>query len=499
VRDVTEEGKLDVRNHVKLTNCNHRLKEPTITPTVLEDVAECKRATGLQKILVCNTRFKEADEDAGSRHADTTTEGQGRPVAWMAADEIVTDWRKRTDGHAMAKRLKEIEAAESELQRTGMRPTKQHEDWKLKLQNAMLEEPTTPVRPLPKYKASTFDSTKVDLGYDDFTSRASWNFGRNRRPVFRDYGSSAYTAKAVTHPGGDGPFIIQPEPISPAKLDGRAYTRASPTFFQARINEVQNRPTVGLLDNCAAISLIARKLINGLHPQPQLHDGEVHIKGIGSSVSKQFCVLPIYIDVTEADPSGVRRKRKVRVLVEFHIIEDLNESFVLGMDVIGPYQIDIINSKAEARIRTAQDVSFPLDFGANVPLARMQESYNVIAAETITIAARCETTIAALIAGHGAATEKYDLFLEPVPIVHEGLDMIGMVGKGLYSSDASKVWFANLGSHPITIRKGTRIASASHVSSIDTVSVLPILDTVGGSGTAEIFSCVPKKHTSPVT
>jgi hypothetical protein len=528
-RDGPEEGKLNVRDHVKLANCNHRLKEtpvattrrrndeeckevpeqeirvcntrlkkPAVMATVQENVTECKKATGLEEIHVCNTGSKEADESDVSRHADTTTEGQGRPIALLAAGEIVTDWRKRTDGHAMAKRLKEIEAAESELHRTGIRPTKQHEDWKHKLENAMLEDPATPERPPPKYKASAFDSTKVGLGYEDFTSRASWNFGRNRRPVFRDYGSSAYTVR--TPPSDDAPYIIQPEPISPAKLDGRAYTRASPTFFRARISEVQNKPTVGLLDNCAAISLIDRKLINALQPPPALYDGEVHIKGIGSSVSKEFCVIPIFIDVTEQDDSGVRRKRKVRILVEFHVIEDLNESFVLGMDVIGPYQIDIITSKAEAHIRTAHDVSFPLDFGANTPRARMQESYNVVAAETITIPARCETTIAALIAGHGGTTtEKYDLFLDPIPMVQEGLDMIGMVGKGLYSSDATKVWFANLGSHPITIRKGTRIASASHVSSMDTISVLPILHTAGGNGTAEMFSCVPKKHTDPST
>jgi hypothetical protein len=254
------------------------------------------------------------------------------------------------------------------------------------------------------------------------------------------------------------------------------------------------------LDNCAAISLIDRRSINALQPPPILHEGEVHIKGIGSSVSKEFCVLPIFIDVTEQEESGIRRKRKVRILVEFHVIEDLNESFVLGMDVIGPYQIDIITSKAEARIKTAHNVAFALDFGAGMPWSMKQESDNVVAVETITIAARYETTIAALIAGHGGtATEKYDLFLEPIPIIEEGLDMVGMVGKGLYSSDAAKVWFANLGSHPITIRKGTRIAAASQVSSMDTISVLPVLHTAGGNGIAEIFSCVPKKHTDPST
>jgi hypothetical protein len=132
--------------------------------------------------------------------------------------------------------------------------------------------------------------------------------------------------------------------------------------------------------------------------------------------------------------------------------------------------------------------------------ASLQESYTVVAVETVTILGRTETTVPALIAGHPVTTPaRYDLFLDPVPIYDDSLDMLGMVGKGLYSSDTSKVWLANLGSHPITIRKGTRIASASHLSSMDTISVLPIKHTVNGLGKAEIFSCVPKKVTDPNT
>jgi hypothetical protein len=98
--------------------------------------------------------------------------------------------------------------------------------------------------------------------------------------------------------------------------------------------------------NCAAISLIDRKLLKTLDPPPELYDGQLKIKGIGSSKSSQFCVTPIFIDVTKRDENGIRQKRKVRILVEFHVIDDLNESFVLGMDIIGTYQIDILTLKA---------------------------------------------------------------------------------------------------------------------------------------------------------
>jgi hypothetical protein len=156
-----------------------------------------------------------------------------------------------------------------------------------------------------------------------------------------------------------------------------------------------------------------------------------------------------------------------------------------------------MTSEAEAVIQTADGLSFPIFFGKGMPRRMVQDSYHVIAAQTITVPARTEMTVPAMIASHGPGgiAEKYDLFLDPIPILHDGLDTFGVVGKGLYASDASQVWFANMGSHPITIRRGTRIAKATHVSSMDTVSILPIDHTIGGNGKAEMFSCVPKKVT----
>jgi hypothetical protein len=494
-----------VRNHVKLLHCNHRLKTaPSAadsTPTHGDDSTDvaletrCEMASGREEVRVCNTRHKPASPISQSFHAEASVDEDGS-TAMMAADEAEIDWRKRTDGHLMAKMVKKIEQEESEYRRTGMRSDSKQDDWRTELQKAMESTQSRTANPepaaTPVYQASAFDSGSTHLRYEDFTAQAQWNFRRDRRPVFRNHGPLAYSAAA------EPPYVIQPNPIDPSKLDGLAYTRASPTFIRARINDLNRRPTVGLLDNCAAISLIDRSLLMTMEPPPERYDGEVNIKGIGSSTSREFCVMPVFIDVTEKDDDGIKRKRKVRILVEFHVMDNLNESFVLGMDIIAPYQIDIITSKAEARIQTAGGAAFPLSFGPGVTKNTLQQSYHVVAAETITIPGQTETTVPALIAGHPQSTN-YDLFLDPVPIWDDGLDILGMVGKGLYSSNASKVWFANLGSHPITIRKGTKIASASHVSSMDTISVLPIKHTAGGQGKAEIFSCVPKTVTNPGT
>jgi hypothetical protein len=490
-----------VRNHFKLTVCNHRLKE--ITPEVDAEPSpsnsSCITASGTDEIQVCNTRLKRNREESSphrSIHVETATDDGGEEtVALVVEEDVEVDWRTQTDGHMMAKHMRDIEQQESEYQRTGERPVRYQEDWKKQLDAAMKDVPSK-VKRGPVFQTSTYDSSAVQLLYKDFTTRASWNFSRDRAPVFRDRESRTFGMR----PAPPSPFVIDPIPVHPAKLDGRAYTRASPTFFRSRINEIQYRSTVGLLDNCAAISLIDRRLVKALEPAPMLYDGEVKIKGIGTSTSSQFCVLLIFIDVNEKDKDGNRHKRRVRILVEFHVIDDLNESFILGMDIIGPYQIDILTFRAEAKIQTAGGASFQLLFGPGMKKASIQEAYNVVAAETITIPGQSETTVSALIAGHGSTqAAKYDLFLDPVLIWDDALDMLGMVGKGLYSSDTSKVWFANLGSHPITIRKGTRIASATHVSSMDTISVLPIKHTAGGQGRAEIFSCIPKKVTSRST
>jgi hypothetical protein len=289
--------------------------------------------------------------------------------------------------------------------------------------------------------------------------------------------------------------IIDPDPISPAKLDGTAYTRASPTFIKARLDDVRSKPRVGLLDNCAAISLIDAKILAQMEHRPTLFDREVKIKGVGSCVSTQFCIIHFLIDVTEKDSSDIKTKRRVRIPVEFRVIEELNESFVIGMDVIGPYQIDIRTSKGEAKIQTVNGATFPIFFGPGMPRMITEDEYSVVATETITIPSQTEMTIKAMIAGQDPSrSTAYDLFLDPIPITRDGLDMLGVVGKGLYASDTTKVWFANLGYHPITIRRGTKIATAKHVSSMDEVAVLPINHTAGGNGKAEMFSCVPKRR-----
>jgi hypothetical protein len=66
-------GKLDVRNHVKLSSCNHRLKEGR------------------------------SRETTGERHASME---ENVLVTAITAEEKMVDWRKHTDGERLCKQLK---------------------------------------------------------------------------------------------------------------------------------------------------------------------------------------------------------------------------------------------------------------------------------------------------------------------------------------------------------------------------------------------------------
>jgi hypothetical protein len=343
-----------VRNHVKLSSCNHRFKDDDRPGTAVETAATTARASAgdCESAAQVESTWKGEDTiKVRSFHAECTSEGT-LETAVLSADDTTMDWRKATDGHVMAKKIRHIEEEESIKERTGTRSTKQQQDWKRQLENAMRDE-HTPQQKDVRYRSNKYDAASVDMRYDQFTTRANWNFGRRGRPVFRNYGT---TVTATDEPS---PFVIDPVPISPVTLDGTAYTRASPTFFRARLGDTARKPSVGLLDNCAAISLIDERLLQEL--QPTLYERDVLTEGVGLSNSSQFCVIPICIDVTERDTSGAKVKKRARIPVEFHVIKDLNESFVVGMDVIGPYQIDIMTSDAKAKIAEANKADIELE------------------------------------------------------------------------------------------------------------------------------------------
>jgi hypothetical protein len=455
---------------------------------------------------VCNHRLKgdtqhEPDPRGSTSALDSTKaptgcsaeSSQHQTHCFVADDEVhtavepanstIVDWRKFSDGDKLCKQLKDIEKREHSHA--------EHEDWREELKNALLSETENKIP--YKWQKCAYNTQQFDETYDNFTARANWNFDRSKAPVFSNL---AHTHATKENKPENDAYVMEPRPLDPAKLDGTAYARSSPTFFKARLGNKDNKSVVGLLDNCASLSLIDRELLAYL-PDTQIRKEHVRIQGVGSDESKEFCILPIYIDCVRSK-DGQKESARVKLWAEFHILDNLCESFVVGMDVIAPYQIDIMTSRRKARIRAegAHNVPFPIFFGKGMPRGIIQDSYSVIVSETVTIPARSETTMKVMIAGHRPDTSapEYDLFVDPLPVVNTAMQSLGVVGKGVYSSNTDRVWFANMGKQPITLRRGTKVATAEPMSSSDNIKRTTIQHKVGGYTPAKMFSCTPKKH-----
>jgi hypothetical protein len=272
------------------------------------------------------------------------------------AKTTIVDWRKFSDGDKLCKQLKDIEKREHD--------DVVHDTWRDELKNALRSgaEDKVPY----KWEKCQYNTAyaEFDAKYDNYIARANWNFDRSKAPVFSN---SAHTYATKGDRTDNDAHVIEPRPMDPAKLDGTAYARSSPTFFKARLGSKDNKCLVGLLDNCASLSLIDRKLLAEL-PDVQIRKEHVKIQGVGSDESKEFCILPFYIDCVKSK-DGQKESARVKLWAEFHILDNLCESFVVGMDVIAPYQIDIMTSRHEARIRAegAHNVPFPIFFGKGMP------------------------------------------------------------------------------------------------------------------------------------
>jgi hypothetical protein len=102
-KDREAEGKLDVRNHVKLTVCNHRLKGDTHhepDPVGSTSAMDSGRAPS-----GCSTELQHD-------HTHSFLAAERVQAAVESASSTVVDWRKFSDGDKLCKQLKDIEKKE---------------------------------------------------------------------------------------------------------------------------------------------------------------------------------------------------------------------------------------------------------------------------------------------------------------------------------------------------------------------------------------------------
>jgi hypothetical protein len=219
------------------------------------------------KLASCNHRFKE------ERHA--CVEGKTVVTAVTAAEETASvDSRKYCDGDKLCKQLKRIEE-EDQCSRL---------DWREEMEKAMKEGPDLDPYVWEK-NIYEDDDTELEYSYSMFADGAAWNFNRSGSPKFSAH-DMLDRERHDPERQADG-LTLEPTPVEPTLLDGKSYARTSPTFFKARLGSPEQPNTIGLLDNCASLSLLDRKILDKM-PGVKTKEKQIRIQGVGTDVSKEF-------------------------------------------------------------------------------------------------------------------------------------------------------------------------------------------------------------------
>ena len=335
-------------------------------------------------------------------------------------------------------------------------PDKRDSDWREELETALKEEEieTEPSETQERSKIKRKD-VKAPWSYQSFVESEPRNFQRGKKrqgeAVVFSFSDDEDQAAETEHTS------IPPEAKKLTKdtLPGRSYIEMTPTFCEVELGEARDKK-LGLLDSCAQLSLIGLDTIKELQASNPgsilLHKKTLRIKGIGSSEAHHFCKLPVVIR------GG---KKAVRAEAEFWVVDSLNESFVLGMDFITKYGIDLHISKKLAKLaHEGEEMEFPLYFGREWREEMIRSEYTVRAKTTITVPPRTEGTVEVVVTGQDRSLPAQDLFLEPVVMSNLAMNVFATTGKGIISSKTAMVWFANMGDQPVTINRGMKIGTA---------------------------------------
>lgn len=417
-------------------------------------------------------------------------------------EEEYTDWRETIDAQEMSSSLK-IEENKPDRIPGLCAPAEQ---WRKILQNLVRDNENT--------SAQEPDSVKQNTAMT-WPSKQKWNQNVPPLPSYEDIVRAApmcfihrskaeqqYVPNRIPHleqvskkiESKQNTTIIEPNSLSAAAYDAKVYTRSSPTFVEAYINDTEGKASFGLLDNCASLSLIGRKYFNEIADKPQTFLLPMNLQGVGRQWSNKYTVLPVYFKTRQQ----INNKTKtifVKVLVEFHILEDFDYGFCIGMDVIVGYGINIHITKRIATISTAADLSIPLYFDPkHIQQTIRPEQTSVIVTKTITVPPECEAIVSITIGGPSLPQDT-DLWIEPFPISHVATSTLGTVARGLYDSLAKTVMFTNLGNQPLTLSRGSKIAQAYIPASNTTIQCTEMRHTVGGDQyqKSEHHSWVPKQ------
>jgi hypothetical protein len=132
------------------------------------------------------------------------------------ASSTIIDWRKFSDGDKLCKQLKDIEKKEYDHA--------QQEDWRKELTNVLLPgAESTTLHKWEKYSYNDTPQDEFNKRYEDFISKANWNFNPTTAPMFAN---RPHMRQTKEHSSDSDTCVMEPGPLNPVELDGTAYPRA---------------------------------------------------------------------------------------------------------------------------------------------------------------------------------------------------------------------------------------------------------------------------------
>jgi hypothetical protein len=245
--------------------------------------------------------------------------------------------------------------------------------------------------------------------------------------------------------------------------DGKSYLRCSPLAAKFRLGSASltEDPVSGLTDVCSNVGLIAKDVLQKYYPNTPIHPTARKISGVGEKTTIGFCVIPVWLECHD-------EKTKEPILAEFdvevHVLEVFQPGFLIGLDAIRDYGIDIITSSMQGRI---DGLSFPL-FSTATPKF---QAVKIFSEKRIMVPGRSTVPIPVT----SCCMDGIDYMFTPYLTAELSIPAAPQMPRAIIDSRTRFVMFSNHSEHPVRIERrqvlgdaeavlfGTISATTSHV------------------------------------
>jgi hypothetical protein len=207
--------------------------------------------------------------------------------------------------------------------------------------------------------------------------------------------------------------ILKLERPKQLRGDGQSYLRCTPLAAKFRLGGPRETERPGLVDVCSNIGLIDKELFLERYPNTTVHESSRKVNGVGSVHTAGFAVIPVWL---ECRREGSRTSILAEFDVEIHLVPDFAPGFLLGLDAIKDYEMDILTGTMTGRLN---NLEFPLFTHASPRFSNVR----IFTAQKFTIPGRCTMPIRI----KGALQEGVDYTFEPYMLASQSIPCYGGV------------------------------------------------------------------------